>query len=356
MKHRHSLLAAFFCGIFLSLSSSASAEDWMARLHSSTPITSLSIPGSHDSGTGNGFAGEYAAMGEKYAKTQDCTLGEQWAVGVRAFDLRPGLEKDADGGCHLHIYHGILKTNLSYEDAIRQLIDSVHAHPSEFAIVVMRHENDADHNTDEWNPAMCDFLSSPAIKKNIVDYRPGLCVRDVRGKILVLSRNQYADSPVGGFITDWSSDEDLQSQTSAHIIGTTEQGLLYVQDYYETIGRKMRVKRSNIKRMLDLSTSFPSARDIGKGYGFAPLIINHTSGYSAIETINGNEVATTNGYRSNATNTNRLVINYLHHHYGPTGLVMMDFAGVAKSGKYKVSGKELVRKIIEQNFRKKPLQ
>lgn len=352
MNNRHSLLAALLCGIFLSLSSSASAEDWMARLHASTPITSLSIPGSHDSGTGNGFAGEYAAMGEKYAKTQDCTLGEQWSAGVRAFDLRPGLEKDADGGSHLHIYHGILKTNLSYEDAIRQLIDSVRSHPSEFAIVVMRHENDADRNTDEWNPVMRDFLNSPAIRNNIVDYRPGLCVRDVRGKVLVLSRNGYADKPVGGFITDWSSDEDLLSQTNAHVRGTGEEGLLYVQDYYETIGKKMRVKKSNIQRMLDLSTCFPSARGIGDGYGFAPLFINHTSGYSAIETINGNEVATTNGYRSNATKTNRLVISYLRHHTGPTGLVMMDFAGVDKSGKYKVRGKKLVRMIIEQNFRR----
>ena len=139
------------------------AENWMSRLSDATPISQLSVPGTHDTGTGNGFTPEWAEFGKTYAKTQDCSLAQQWASGIRAFDLRPAVAND-NGNAHLHIFHGMMKTQLSYEDAIRQLIDSVTVSPSEFAFVVMRHEDDGDKGSKDWQPMMNAFLNSPGIK------------------------------------------------------------------------------------------------------------------------------------------------------------------------------------------------
>ena len=43
--------------VLLALSLSLQAENWMKRLPDDAYVSTLSIPGTHDSGTGNGFPG-----------------------------------------------------------------------------------------------------------------------------------------------------------------------------------------------------------------------------------------------------------------------------------------------------------
>lgn len=72
-------------------------------------------------------------------------------------------------------------------------------------------------------------------------------------------------------------------------------------------------------------------------------VINHTSGYT--------KNASSNGYRDNATKTNPLVVDWLSDplNEGPTGIVMMDYAGVDDSKNYNVAGKRLIDALIEHN-------
>ena len=92
--------------------------------------------------------------------------------------------------------------------------------------------------------------------------------------------------------------------------------------------------------MLDFSTQLHAARTLGNYW-----IINHTSGYTKSASVNGN--------RECAASTNKAVIDYLadESHWGPTGIVMMDFAGTDRSGDYDVMGQTLVETIIDLNFR-----
>ena len=323
---------------------------WMARLDDATPITQLSVPGTHDTGTGNGFTDEWKELGKTFGTTQDCSLEQQLASGIRAFDLRPAVASD---GAHLNIFHGVMKTNLNYEDAIHTLIRFVTANSTEFAFVVMRHEDDGDNGSKEWGRIMEAFLNSPEVKSHIADYSPSLTVKDVRGKIIVLSRKRYADSPVGGYIEKWTSDEDINAQCSGKVWSQAGKGSLYVQDYYSTHGEQMDIKLKNLERMLDMAMN-AMRRDLSPlASTHLPLIINHTSGYTEEKTIEGTNVsmATNAGYRDNAAHTNKCVINYLKKHKGPTGLIMMDFAGVNKSDKFKVRSLELTQAVVKQNFR-----
>ena len=79
--------------LLLLLTMSLHAENWMKRLPDDAYVANLSIPGSHDTGTGNGFPGItvsiYGPFGDKYARTQEKSFQDQWELGVRAFDMRP---------------------------------------------------------------------------------------------------------------------------------------------------------------------------------------------------------------------------------------------------------------------------
>lgn len=63
-------------------------------------------------------------------------------------------------------------------------------------------------------------------------------------------------------------------------------------------------------------------------------------------------ISTADGYRDNAAHTNATIIDYLDtHEAGPTGIILMDYAGVDESNGYQTRGKELVEKIIANNFK-----
>ena len=78
---------------------------------------------------------------------------------------------------------------------VKVLSDNLAANPGEFAIILMRFENDSPlyNKRDVWNSLMSSFLTSsdfPAERR--VDFRPDLTVGELRGKILVLSRDACA--------------------------------------------------------------------------------------------------------------------------------------------------------------------
>ena len=95
--------------------------------------------------------------------------------------------------------------------------------------------------------------------------------------------------------------------------------------------------------MLDYSTTMPLNKLSGLRW-----IVNSASGYS--KTLFG--FPTSDGYRDHAVQTSKTILDYLAtHEAGPMGEVMMDYVGVDKSGGYDVKGLELVRAVIENNFK-----
>ena len=60
----------------------AGNEAWMADSPDNTFLSQLSIPGTHDAGTGHGVNNYLGFIsGNTYAKTQEKTLTEQWNSG-----------------------------------------------------------------------------------------------------------------------------------------------------------------------------------------------------------------------------------------------------------------------------------
>lgn len=140
-----SICAAMAVALY-ALQLRAGNENWMASIPDNTFVSQLSIPGSHDAGTGHGVNNYLVFVsGSKYAITQEKTLTDQWNSGIRAFDLRPAVDNS-----RLRIYHGIISTNLYMDNALTTLCGLLDSHPTETCIVIVRHESEADSNSSEW--------------------------------------------------------------------------------------------------------------------------------------------------------------------------------------------------------------
>lgn len=312
------------------------AENWITPLDGDIYVSQLSIPGTHDSATGEGFQGGLSMFGSSMAQTQDLSLSEQWDCGIRVFDLRPTVKQEG-GEPVLQIYHGIIETKMSFKNALLLLRDKLVENPGEFAIVIMRHENDANKDLqDNWSTLMSQCLASGEIADYLVPFKSKMTIGELRGKILVMSRDEYDKEPVGGYITSWSHSENYTDQMKARFKGKGQTENAMVQDFYElTMEGGSERKRATVLNLLE------------KTMGMSSLFwtVNHTSGYT--------KSASSNSNRENAQNTHGAVLEFLgdESHSGRTGIIMMDFAGVDESKGYETKGLELTKAIIAQNQR-----
>ena len=106
------------------------AMGWMSRVADSVGVEQMSIPGSHDSATGCG------TTCDSLARTQEVDIAAQFDAGVRAYDFRPSSE-----GNTLRIYHGLYATDATFEEALDTLVSKLEKEPTEFVVIVMRHED-----------------------------------------------------------------------------------------------------------------------------------------------------------------------------------------------------------------------
>ena len=354
-KHLLSLLLS------LAAITTAYASDWLSRIDDDRRVCRLSIPGTHDACTGYGFVAQDTLAGNYIACTQQLDISAQWAVGVRAFDLRPDVlttqpAKDPNAKYRKHhkddnqpkrtlqIYHGEFATRQTFNGVFDVLRDSLAAHPTEFAIIIMQHERSSHRDGSHWE-AMVDY----ALAENsdlLVDFRPDLTVGQLRGRILVLSRDTYRPTPRGGYIDGWRFDAAVDWQQPATMRGYAMKGVLCVQDFYNmTWEGGTTAKLAAIERLLRVANSAEVAAKYPDMW-----FINHTSGFKYTSTeYTAEPVSTSEGYRANAADTNAFLANLIKGRM-TTGLVMMDFAGVDRSGSHDVMGRKLVNAVINSNF------
>lgn len=295
---------------------------WQKDIPDATTVRSMSIPGAHDAATGHGFSG-FSAIGSLVSgKTQSKKLDALFDAGVRAFDLRPTHKSKSDG--KLHIYHGILKTNVTMKEALNILKDKLVANPTEFVVIVMRHESDSDDDGAAWPGAMKDLLAG--YEDYLVKFTPSLNVGAARGKMLVLTRDAF-DSEYAGLIERWTHSDNFDEQQNAQISLGRNRSTLVVQDYYECESNDR--KTATIKNVFDYAINNTDE---------SSWVINHTSGYV------GN-AGTESAVKNLAKVTNKYMVDLLAQKSvnGRTGIVLMDFAADSDCDK------GLVEAIISNN-------
>lgn len=340
------------------------SNNWITPLDDNIYVSQLSIPGTHDSATGNGFDNSLISLiGSSFGQTQIFSLDEQWKLGIRCFDLRPAVYNGV-----VQNYHGLLRTNSSFYDTLKMISDQLTTgtYKDEFAIILMRHESEiADLPTwiggqkqTNWTTLVSQVFQT--IKEEhenkfgndiFVDFKPDLTVGECRGKILVLSRTEYDNGPIGGYITGWGHDSDFSKQQGGQIRGTSSIGTLFVQDFYNMSAEGAQEKKLNsIKAMLNFSKTLHT-NDNHKN----TWVINHLSGYTKTIKVIGIDtgLSTTDGYRANSAYNNDDFYNLITatDWKGSTGIVLMDFIGTRNSGNHTVYGDILTQAIIDNNYK-----
>ncbi len=294
------------------------SSSWLASIPDNTLVCSLSIPGAHDAAT---YSMNQVLISD-FAKTQAMSIANLFDGGVRAFDLRPALVNN-----QLKIFHGSFDTGTSFPDAVESILDRIAQNPSEFAIIIIRHEEEGDSNNANWGRRIYEYLSSLPDSSVLREFDARITVAQLRGRILFLSRSEYQNGPIGAYIKGWYSGMDIEKQKLA----TIGNGRLWVQDAYNPDSKEE--KLSAIRNLL-LEFSENVEPDIWS--------INHVSGYMPGPFNAPN-------YGENAQNVNGQTADWIDMSSGRIGIIMMDFAGVSEYKSYSVDGDKLLKAVINKN-------
>lgn len=311
------------------------SSNWITPLDGDIFVSQMSIPGSHDAGTGETMA---SAIGDIFAATQEKNLNSQWDMGVRAFDLRPAIYDALLGSTNeLWLYHGMTRVSISWATAMNTIKAKLADNPGEFAIVLFRHEDESaigkNTNTTDFDNFMTDYVN--ANKSWIVDWKPDLTIDEARGKIILISR--FHGSWEYGCFTGWGHGQEGAVTTLNNANGT-KSTTMYVQDYYNPSSHE--AKWSSIQSYLDISRTFHT--DPAKVNSW---MINHCSGYTG--------TSSSSTYRNNAAYQNPKLIEYLHSDTweGSTGIILFDYTASSTSGSTAVYGDVAVQTVIDNNYK-----
>ena len=303
-------------------------QNWMAQLDDDAFICQLSIPGAHDA-CSSSFSGTSALGALVSGKVQTKSVQQMLPLGIRLFDLRPAVKNSK-----LTICHGILVTSFDFNTIMGQLRDYVTQHPTEFCVVLIRHETEADDGDSSFSSLLQTSLAS--FKDYLVDFRPNLTVGEARGKILFISRDDYGMPIYGGRTVDLSDNRSTISEMlGGHCYGPeTWKCSWWMQDYYEY--SDVSVKKQAITDMLSRSSQLAGRYDY-------TWVVNETSGYKGTGT---NTACQTN---TKATNPHLQQLLASGNYDGPAGLVFMDYCCDGDGSGY--YGLSLVKELVNHNFR-----
>jgi len=259
---------------------------WMGAIADNTSLTSLSIPGTHDSG-----ARVEPVSGT--AKCQNLSIREQLDAGTRFLDIRCRHIGDA-----FAIHHGSIYQNLNFTDVTTACYDFLAANPTETIIMCVKEEYDPTNNTRSFEQTFDSYTQLQPSRWYLGDAVPNL--GQVRGKIVLLRRFGASGTPKGIEATNWA-DNTTFSINNAN-------SSLRVQDQY--------VVPDNNGKWTSITNLFTEA----KNGSSSVLYINFTSGYKSL--IFGIPSITT---VSNAINP-QINTYFTNNAHGRYGIIPMDFA------------------------------
>lgn len=158
----------------------ASFPAWMRWIPDSVPLSSLSIPGTHDT---------MSHYGGPLARTQTLRLAQQLRAGIRTIDIRARHEQD-----RFLLYHGAAYQKANFSDVLRACNAFLDENPSEMILLWLSADGvpspvDLDstrtyYETFEWYRDVSGLGSRIYIPQG--EPSPRLPLGEVRGKIVLI--------------------------------------------------------------------------------------------------------------------------------------------------------------------------
>ena len=153
------------------------SKQWMKAIEGNKRVSELTIPGTHDSATGNSTVVSITGL----LKTQRLKLSEQLHIGARFLDIRAKLYYN-----DLILVHGILDLKMSLSAAILCCKEFLQENPSEFVFFSLKKEGEDTESSISFEKALRNELNKEISIWFLDKYIPTL--DEVRGRLLLLRR------------------------------------------------------------------------------------------------------------------------------------------------------------------------
>lgn len=226
---------------FLTVYSSANLQSWMRELRDETPLSGLSIPGTHNSPT------HHRALPS--VRCQAVSPAEQLGNGVRFFDIRVQPEAAEDPSKDgLILVHGVFPISLTGTKYLRPLIDDTLAfldrNPSETVIISFKREGPGNATDQQLARILHDHYATDAARWWTDPRIPAL--GEARRKI-VLMRRFALDEPLRAEHDGrgWG----LDAENWAYNTPMDNHGAVCVQDFCEVL------ETENIDKKIEFSAA-----------------------------------------------------------------------------------------------------
>ena len=164
------------------------ATNWMSKIAGTTPISRLTIPGTHDSATYN-----YHGVLKEWVVTQDSNLRKQLDSGIRFLDIRARVIDDV-----LAIHHSSFFLNMFLGDVLNECRTFLEENPSEAIFMSVKKDHNDENSTLSFEQAFLNrYFNAPEYKRlwyGGTTRNTFPTMDEVRGKIVLMSRTGLDDS------------------------------------------------------------------------------------------------------------------------------------------------------------------
>lgn len=298
----------------------------MTSLDDDTPLSALSIPGTHDSAA--------FTSSVPFISTQRMDTLQQLNAGIRYFDLRCGIIKDV-----VQMVHGTAVLGLRFEEFMNTMCEWLDAHPREVLIVQIKRDRKEEDSTKAFADCITDTIATRSKYWRLLSNTPS--IGEVRGRIQLLrrftGRGLYA---YGINVSAW------QDNPAIPFTIHTYQGVqLTIQDHYrfataESLPNLVTKKGGDVAELLDRAAcdpnpyhwyiNFTSAFEINIYYQIPPRDIA-AGGYWIFRWVEGINI------RLHGSLTMRERAGKRRY-----GIVAMDFPETPAPG--------LIKSVVDSNF------
>ncbi|KAK3058492.1 hypothetical protein LTR09_000056 [Extremus antarcticus] len=201
-------------------------SQWMSRIEDHAPLSSLTLPGTHDSCA---YTSTFP-----FIATQTLSIRRQLAAGIRYFDFRCGLRDNVVEMCH-----GIRFLGLTFSSVLRVMYRFLAKHPSEALIVQIKRDRGSQRSTVDFATGVSDLISKHAERWRTAN--TPFTLGELRGRIQLFRRftfpsvspdpsNPDAEPEKIAYGIDVTSWQDNPS--TPFTICTSHSTQLTIQDHY----------------------------------------------------------------------------------------------------------------------------
>ncbi len=211
---------------YLTVYSSANLNSWMQHLKDETPLSALSVPGTHNSPT--------CHRALPSVRCQAVSPKVQLANGVRFFDIR--VQPEAPHSADLVLVHGVFPISLTGPKYFRDLITDAYTfldqNPSETLIMSIKREGTGTLTDQQLSRILFDHYTNGTDAPRWYSDPNIPTLGQARGKVVLMRRFAVDDALRGEHDgRGWGIDAQSWTDNTPHDV----HGDVCVQDFYEVM-------------------------------------------------------------------------------------------------------------------------